>query len=364
MGVMRRLIAPCLAILLVGGVVSERDAASASASFPGQDGVIAYPGTVPGAESESQIWAIDLASGEQLRLTSGPFDTHPSFSPTGEMLAFERHQLVAVASGGAPKLSQSAGIYVVDADGSDPRFVTVGSEPAFGPSGREIVFVRGGSIYATPTTPGARPRRIVRGPGDSAPSWSVTGEILFEHSQQVVRQNEGRRYRELLDQLDLTRAPFRRVQSIFTFEKGSGQREEDQTNDFFPDAAPEGQNIVVSLCGAGPELEGTVPTSPKLVVRIGCGPTVWLPDGRGLFAVSNVATSIFGVKESTCPLILNDLTEIAYQPLHNGSSQVPVVPCHTVSEGPTSGIAPSEEVFGSRICYTLHQRRHCRLARG
>jgi Tol biopolymer transport system component len=360
MGVVRGFARACVVVLLLGGILSAREALPAFASFPGRDGVIAYPGSKEGNEGEeSQIWAIDWASGYQLRLTSGPFDAHPSFSPTGEMLVFDRRSKYVDPRRLEPYPHHDAAIYVVNSDGSNPRFLTVGSEPAFGPNGREIVFVRHGDIYISSTNAGGRARRIVRGSGDSAPNWSVTGQIVFEHSRPTVRRNRQGTYRELIDELEVTRFPYHRVHTLLTFETGPAQHEEDEPTDFFPDWSPDGRRVVLQFCHT--ELKGVIPTRPTLVVHDSCGPEVWFPDGKGLFAVIGSATSSTGVK-STCPTSLDGLSELSYQPLHVGSSRVPVTPCHSVMEGSITGTAPSAVVNGSRTCYTLHHRRHCRIA--
>src|SRR5438045_239866 len=70
--------------------------AAASGSFPGGNGVIAYGiastddcHRQPGVTCATGIWAVDPLTGNQLRLTTG-HDSNPSFSPSGNLIAFQR----------------------------------------------------------------------------------------------------------------------------------------------------------------------------------------------------------------------------------------------------------------------------------
>jgi Tol biopolymer transport system component len=68
-------------------------------------------------------WAIYVAGADgtdQTKLTSGPFDVDPAWSPDGVKIAFY--------SVGPP-----AGIWIMNSDGTDPRFITAGSEPDWQP---------------------------------------------------------------------------------------------------------------------------------------------------------------------------------------------------------------------------------------
>ena len=77
----------------------------------------------------------------------------PAWSPDGTKLAF----------------AQGKEIYVVDADGSDRRLLTVGFDPAWSPDGTKIVFGRGvrgsrSDLYVVKAD-GSGARRLTRGPG-------------------------------------------------------------------------------------------------------------------------------------------------------------------------------------------------------
>jgi hypothetical protein len=365
-GVVRRLAGVFLFLALLMAVWGV---AAAFASFPGQDGVVAYSSAFGGSPSSgTHIWAVDPASGEQLQLTSGPFeDIHPSFSPSGEALVFARYRLHDGFYENERDTSLPPEIYLMNLDGSSLSLMTTGAEPAFGPAGREIVFVRNGSIYILSTSAGAKPELIAHGPGNSAPSWSVTGQIAFEHSRPVLKRYEGYEglsFRTVLNQLDITLPAYHRVQTLFTYEELMSRedvelQEEGKEVDLFPDWSPDGNRILLSLCRAEAGLEGVIPTNPQLVIHPGCEPDVWLPDAHGRIGLRSILTN---PDASTCPILVPfEPVALSYQPLGIGSSRVPVKPC-LILGGPIA-FSPAEPALGSRTCYTLHHRRHCRVYR-
>jgi Tol biopolymer transport system component len=148
---------------LVAAVLLVLAPSLARASFPGADGVIAY-------EDEGSIWAVDPTTGDQLKLTSGPEDSSPSFAPSGSQLAFQRGQT----------------IYVVQSDGTGARAITAGAEPTFSPDGTQIAFARRGGLYVAGLAPGSPVRRLTNHPGDHAPNWSSRGTIVFQRTDSTM----------------------------------------------------------------------------------------------------------------------------------------------------------------------------------
>lgn len=113
--------------------------ASAAATFPGRDGMIAFrvirwTGVPAETPATGGIYAFRPGWAAPRQLTDDPSDVPSSFSPTGRRLVFARNE------------GEATGIYSLRADGSGPTRLT--SEPPFAypdPSlGRrgEIVFVR------------------------------------------------------------------------------------------------------------------------------------------------------------------------------------------------------------------------------
>lgn len=327
--------------------------AGAAGSFPGQNGVIAYSATVGPTNPETAIWAVDPATGYQLRLTSGAYDRHPTFAPSGSILAFERFTAIA-----GPLRNPT--VFVVRADGSGPRALVAGSEPAFSPDGSRVLFVRNGAIYAIGLTPGSVARKIVAGPGDSAPQWSPTGTIAFERSHIVSLRDSGHIHRALRNDVDLLSSPRARRRSLITFERGPRDPARLQPVAFRLDWSPDARALSLSVCAEPTSLPpSSIPTVPHLVLATGCRSQIWAPAGTGL--VSLGPPGLAGLPNTTCPHDLTSGTELAYQPLHGDTLRVPVKPCEAVPEPERSERASSSPppTPGSRTCYFLGGRRHC-----
>ena len=111
-------------------------------------------------------------------LTTGN-DWHPTWSPDGTKLAFQR-----VATDGS-----HADIYVISADGSGLRQLTnnIGSfngDAAWSPDGSRIAFFRDGAIYIMSAIDGSGTRALTNGFFDFNPAWSPDGSrIAFGSSR-------------------------------------------------------------------------------------------------------------------------------------------------------------------------------------
>ncbi len=103
-------------------------------------------------------------------LTSAQGDRYPSFSPDGGRIAF----------------SSQDGIQVINRDGSNRRTVTQGEDPAWSPTGDEIVYRgclgggRCGLIVAN--ADGSNPRQITTHANDGGARWSPNGGQVAFHS--------------------------------------------------------------------------------------------------------------------------------------------------------------------------------------
>lgn len=168
--------------------VSER---KAEAAFPGENGRIAFSSD-RGAGLEPNIFTMSFEGTNVKRLTSSPVaDFSPAFSPDGKKIAF-------VSDREGPHLITD--IYVMNADGSNKRLVTDETkipgdrmndfDPAFSPSGRQVVFSRGRgysefnndlykiNVDGTNLTPLFETKRTAY-----QPSWSPDGmKIAFRFS--------------------------------------------------------------------------------------------------------------------------------------------------------------------------------------
>ena len=109
---------------------------------------LAFARWVEGRSQVSDIYLIRTDGSNERRLTHGPGENkHPSWSPDGRLLAFQSSRS---PDGRTSSLNESD-IYAMNADGTDPRRLTIGPEldwePEWSPDGKAIVFSSEGTIY-------------------------------------------------------------------------------------------------------------------------------------------------------------------------------------------------------------------------
>jgi TolB protein len=127
-----------LAALAVAAVAMALAAASTDASFPGQNGRIAYDDYTTG-----QIYTINPDGSKRRQLTNTPKKlavADPSWSADGSLIAYDEFSTNNPAG--------ASSLWVMDADGSHKRLLTKEHRgyralaPSFTPSGRQVVFTR------------------------------------------------------------------------------------------------------------------------------------------------------------------------------------------------------------------------------
>ena len=249
-------------------------ATPAHATFPGQNGKIAFTHFDGGNEKKSDIYTVS-PNGRHLRnLTpnSRAADDSPSWSADGRKIAFWSTRK------GPDNPTGDQEIFVMNANGSGLRQVTKNKlddgSPAWSPNGDRLVFHRflgagAGADLFTVRVNGRGERNLTRSPRivDSYPVWSPDGrEIVF------MRDDSGRENDIATIRPDGSN--LRALTATDTDEEG-------------PDWSPDGKGIVFQWNGAPPGEDydvyvmsgdgGSPPT--RLTTAEGFTP-VWSPDGR------------------------------------------------------------------------------------
>src|SRR5262245_42101139 len=159
------------------------------------NGKIAFVHTAIQADGKgsSAIYKMNADGGERMRLTSGPTDFSPVWSPDGTQIAFVRYSDYSGPS-------QRGEILVMNADGSNQRSLTPPGEcdyaPAWSPDGAQLVFTRDEGeprvlqIF-TVNADGSNQRRLTyTADNNDSPSWSPDGtKIAWENRFGLVVMN-------------------------------------------------------------------------------------------------------------------------------------------------------------------------------
>jgi TolB protein len=211
-----------------------------------------------------EIWTMDGAGGDQVRLTHNAVADHdPDWSPDGTQIAWVRFE--TQFNGGGP-----ADVWIMDADGSNPHRLTHDHadilQPSWSPDGRRIVFTRDYLIYVI-NADGTGEHQISQpGAFDFDPAWSPDGStIVFSHQFPAGG-------------LDLaTMRP-----------DGSQLRRLTHTHAFEEDAewSPDGQQVAFSgydnHTGWHVYLVGRDGENPSVLVQLDSLEPGWFPDGSRL----------------------------------------------------------------------------------
>jgi serine/threonine protein kinase/dipeptidyl aminopeptidase/acylaminoacyl peptidase len=137
--------------------------------------LIAYSsdrGAPPGQERNLDIWVQQLAGGEPIRLTHDPADDRqPAFSPDGSRIAFRSDR-------------EGGGIYVVPALGGEERLIAPnGQRPRFSPDGQWILYWVGNEYTGDPAAAGSARAYVVPSTGGAPrrihPEFTVIREPLW-----------------------------------------------------------------------------------------------------------------------------------------------------------------------------------------
>jgi Tol biopolymer transport system component len=164
---------------------------------PGDTRII-FEGRVSEPERATNVWLVDVASGEMTQLTHGGADTRPSWSPDGTHILFGR-PVMDTSRDGLVTVSDEADIYVLDLASGEETNLT--NTPEFGdfnfawsPDGRSISYtstrrdVNGDShinlndsenLFIIPAQGGQERMLNLRGKAVFSPSWSPDGRYIL-----------------------------------------------------------------------------------------------------------------------------------------------------------------------------------------
>jgi Tol biopolymer transport system component len=258
-------------------------AASASATFPGASGKIAF---VSVRDGNQEIYLMNADGSGQTRLTFSPAaDNHPSWSPDGSKIAFTsfrdgRYQL-----------------YVMNADGSNQHRVTNDPDwdafPSWTADGRQLVFqkatfdasgtVNSIEIWAVNAGGGGSQRNLAGSPrDDETPATSPHGNMIAFNRSDGISSS--------LFVMRLDGAGLRQITSSPSLPSGDAV-------DFRPNWSPHGNKIVflhntevdneIYVVGSNGQGLTRLTTTPD---RVEFSP-VWSPDGSQIaFAARDRAT--------------------------------------------------------------------------
>lgn len=168
---MHRRASAMVAALLIGGALAV-PAGQAQATFPGAPGKIVFVssrdqvGPCYGDSScNTEIYVMRPDGTGQTRLTRDPaYDAHPTWSPDGRKIAFDR----------------DFDLWVMNADGSNQhKIADYGADPAWSPDGRHLVFQDGCcDTLGVVNVDGSGRRVLTTADSPYDPDWSPDGTSI------------------------------------------------------------------------------------------------------------------------------------------------------------------------------------------
>ncbi len=154
--------------------------------------------------SNTDIWAMDLASGAKQQLTSAPsIETAPSFSPDGSQIVFESDR------------SGNQQLYIMPSMGGEARRISFGEgrygTPVWSPRGDRIAFTKqnaGRFHIGVMRTDGSDERLLTASFLDEGPTWSPNGRVIM-----FARETQGAQGSSALYSVDISGRNLKRVRT-------------------------------------------------------------------------------------------------------------------------------------------------------
>ncbi|KID12363.1 Tol-Pal system beta propeller repeat protein TolB [Ponticoccus alexandrii] len=154
--------------------------------------------------SNTDIYAMDVASGATRQLTSAPsIETAPSFSPDGSRIVFESDR------------SGSQQLYVMPASGGEAQRISFGDgrygTPVWSPRGDRIAFTKqnaGRFHIGVMRVDGSEERLLTASFLDEGPTWSPNGRVIM-----FARETQGAQGASALYTVDISGRNLQRVRT-------------------------------------------------------------------------------------------------------------------------------------------------------
>ncbi|MGP6087332.1 Tol-Pal system beta propeller repeat protein TolB [Antarctobacter jejuensis] len=154
--------------------------------------------------SNTDIYAMDLASGATRRLTSSPsIETAPSFSPDGTKIVFESDK------------SGTQQLYIMPASGGEGQRISFGDgrygTPVWSPRGDRIAFTKqnaGRFHIGVMRTDGSEERLLTASFLDEGPTWAPNGRVIM-----FSRETQGAQGSTALYTVDVSGRNLKRVRT-------------------------------------------------------------------------------------------------------------------------------------------------------
>ncbi|KUF09822.1 Tol-Pal system beta propeller repeat protein TolB [Pseudoponticoccus marisrubri] len=154
--------------------------------------------------SNTDIYAMDVASGATRRLTSTPaIETAPSFSPDGSQIVFESDR------------SGTQQLYIMPAMGGEARRISFGQgrygTPVWSPRGDMIAFTKqnaGRFHIGVMRTDGSEERLLTASFLDEGPTWAPNGRVIM-----FARETQGAQGASALYSVDISGRNLQRVRT-------------------------------------------------------------------------------------------------------------------------------------------------------
>lgn len=154
--------------------------------------------------SNTDIWAMDVASGATRRLTASPaIETAPSYSPDGSRIVFESDR------------SGTQQLYIMEASGGEGQRISFGEgrygTPVWSPRGDLIAFTKqnaGRFHIGVMRTDGSEERLLTASFLDEGPTWAPNGRVIM-----FARETQGADGASALYSVDISGRNLKRVRT-------------------------------------------------------------------------------------------------------------------------------------------------------